>query len=124
MKARVLIVDDEPLVLRNLRAFLEDEGMSVQGVSSAEDAVALAGTDDSFQVCIMDMRLPGMDGNAAIRELHRLRPAMRFLIHTGSTGYAIPDDLRALGIDEGHLFRKPLSDMAPIARRASALSGA
>jgi len=67
-------------------------------------------------VCIMDMRLPGMDGDAAIRRLHRMRPRMRYIIHTGTAGYGVPDDLRELGIGNQQLFVKPLPDMAPLVR--------
>jgi CheY-like chemotaxis protein len=70
----------------------------------------------------MDMRLPDMDGNSAIRTLHRLYPDMAFLIHTGSSSYSLPEDLRALGLDEGRVFRKPLNDMAPLAALAGHLA--
>jgi DNA-binding NarL/FixJ family response regulator len=63
----------------------------------------------------MDMRLPGLDGNATILQLHELFPEMRFIIHTGSIDYRLPTDLRALGVGTEHLFHKPLIDMKPIA---------
>ena len=68
----------------------------------------------AFDVCIMDMRLPGMDGDAAIRRLHRVRPRMQYIIHTGTAGYDLPEDLRAMGIGSDQLFMKPLPDMAPM----------
>jgi CheY-like chemotaxis protein len=115
MSPRVLLVDDEPLVVRNVKAFLEDEGMEVDGVGSAEEALARVRDGAAYDVCIMDLRLPGMDGNLAVHTLHRLQPALRFIIHTGSTSYAIPDELRALGIGEPQLLRKPLADMELLA---------
>ncbi len=59
----------------------------------------------------MDMRLPGMDGNATIRCIHQFNPEMRFIIHTGSVNYVVPSDLKTLGIRSEHLFHKPLPDM-------------
>ena len=72
MTLRVLVVDDEAAVASTLQAYLEDEGMAVRSAGSAEEALELLRTGVVFDVCIMDMRLPGMHGNAAIRRLHRV----------------------------------------------------
>jgi CheY-like chemotaxis protein len=71
----------------------------------------------------MDMRLPGMNGDSTIRALHAICPDLKFIIHTGSADYSIPDDLRALGIDANVFFAKPLLDMQPLAETLSALAG-
>ena len=123
MSARVLIVDDEPLVAENLQAFLEDEGMRVAVAQSAEQAIELMAEGASFDVCVMDLRLPGMDGALAIPELRRLAPTLRFVIHTGSASFAVPNELRALGIGDLHLFRKPVTNMGVVADTVRALVG-
>jgi len=120
---RVLIVDDEPFIVSGLRVFLEDEGMHVNCAGSGEEAVDIVRNDPGIDVCIMDMRLPGMCGDTTIRTLYEICPDLRFIIHTGSAGYSIPDDLRALGIDERLLFAKPLLDMTPLAETVTALAG-
>ena len=122
MSPRVLIVDDEPLVASGLRIFLEDEGMHVDNAGSGEEAVDIVRNDANIDVCIMDMRLPGMNGDTTIRTLYEIRPDLRFIIHTGSADYSIPDDLRAIGIDERLLFAKPLLDMTPLAETVAALA--
>ena len=114
MSLRVLVVDDESGVAGSMQAYLEDEGMEVRSAGSAEDALELVRAGAAFDVCIMDMRLPGMDGDAAIRRLHRFRPRMQYIIHTGTAGYDLPEDLRAMGIGSDQLFMKPLPDMAPM----------
>ena len=115
MTVRVLIVDDEPLVAENLKAFLEDEGMRAHAVGSAEEAIELMDADAMFDVCVMDLRLPGIDGSLAIPRLHRLAPNLRFIIHTGSISFTLPTDLRAMGIGEFQLFRKPVTNMTLLA---------
>jgi CheY-like chemotaxis protein len=122
MSPRVLVVDDEPSIATGLRVFLEDEGMQVNSASSGEEAVDIARNDSSFDVCIMDMRLPGMNGDTTIRTLHEISPGLKFIIHTGSVDYSIPDDLRAIGIDERQFFAKPLMDMTPLAETVAALA--
>ena len=122
MSLRVLVVDDEPFIVTGLQVFLEDEGMQVDSAGSGEEAVDIARNDSSFDVCIMDMRLPGMNGDATIRSLHEICPGLKFIIHTGSADYSIPDDLRAIGIDERQFFAKPLMDMTPLAETVAALA--
>ena len=114
MQARVLIVDDETMIRTNLKAYLEDEDIPAITASSAEEAIQLVKNGAVFSVCIMDMRLPGMDGNAGIRILHALNPNMAFIIHTGSAEYTLPNDLRAMGLSQGQIYIKPLQDMAPL----------
>jgi CheY-like chemotaxis protein len=120
---RVLVVEDEELVARNIQAFMEDEDMFVHIVGSAEDALNLVQSGEEFDVCIMDLRLPGMDGTCAIRALHEICPVLRFVIHTGSIHFAIPDDLQKMGIEEMQLLKKPLRDMGLLADAVRALVG-
>jgi CheY-like chemotaxis protein len=122
MNPRVLVVDDEPVILAGLQIFLEDEGMQVDCAGSGEEAIDLARRNTGYDVCIMDMRLPGMNGDTTIRSLHEISPNLEFIIHTGSADYSIPDDLRAIGIDERRFFAKPLLDMQPLAETVAALA--
>jgi len=122
MTGWVLIVDDEEMIRENLKAYLEDEGLGVAAFESATHALRWLRDGTACRVCIMDMRLPDMDGDAAIRILHRLYPEMEFLIHTGSSSYSLPEDLRAMGLDDDRVYRKPLGDMAPLAAAVRALA--
>ena len=123
MSPRVLVVDDEPFIVTGLQVFLEDEGMQVDSAGSGEEAVDIVRRDSGFDVCIMDMRLPGMNGDTTIRALHEICPDLKFIIHTGSADYSIPDDLRSMGIGDDQFFAKPLMDMAPLAEKVAALTG-
>lgn len=107
---RVLIVDDETLIRDNLAVFLEDEHFAVRVAHSAEQALAEL-EQESADVAIVDIRLTGMDGNSFILAAQRQDPGLRFLIHTGSLEYALPPELRALGLSERHVLRKPVADM-------------
>ena len=112
---RILVVDDEEMVRLNLVAFLEDEGFEVTAAVDGEEALKMleAGSAD---VGIVDMRLPGIDGNRVILRAHKIRPNMKFLVHTGSTSYTVPSDIRNLGICEEHVFLKPIEDMKVMTR--------
>ncbi|MBW9207811.1 response regulator transcription factor [Mumia sp. zg.B53] len=80
---RVLLVDDEPLVRRGLRAILEsDPGIEVVG-EAADGAAALTSTRSlSPDVVCMDVRMPGVDGIRATELLLALDPAPRVLVVT------------------------------------------
>ena len=106
----VLVVDDEIMIRVNLMAYLEDEGFDVQCAESGEDALELL-RSQRFDVGIIDMRLPGMDGNAFILRAHALDAHMRFIIHKGSTEYSLPNELIELGLNSRDVLLKPFADM-------------
>jgi DNA-binding NtrC family response regulator len=110
-RQRILIVDDEESIRRSLRAYLEDEGYEVVDVGKGEEGLH-ALVEEPADVAIVDMRLPGMDGNAFVEQAHHLQPKMTFFIYTGSVGYKPPASLQAIGVGEEHVFKKPLGDIA------------
>jgi len=112
---RVLLVDDEPALCRTLAAYLEDEGMQPHSAGSGEEALALVDAGLVVDVCVLDMRLPGIDGNQLALQLHRRLPSARYLIHTGSSCYSLPQTLRQIGITERDVFCKPQADLSRLA---------
>jgi len=119
---KVLVVDDEDGVRRSLAAFLEDESFLVRESDSGEEAIRLL-QNETFNIGIIDMRLPGIDGNSLILKAHELQPEMKFLIHTGSTNYLLPQSLMKVGIANEHILRKPLLDMRIVAKSIYKLFG-
>ena len=111
---RILVVDDEESVRRNLQVYLEDEGFEVFTVDSGEEGLE-ALVRDPADAAIVDIRLHGMDGNRFIESAHSLYPGMKFIIYTGSVSYRLPERLQSMGIEESQIFRKPLSDMSILA---------
>jgi DNA-binding NarL/FixJ family response regulator len=103
---RVLIVDDHPVVRDGLRGMFSGEpGFEVVGeAASGDEAVALVGTL-APDVVLMDLRMPELDGVAAIAELARRGSPARVLVLTtydtdsdvlpaieaGATGYLLKD---------------------------------
>ncbi len=100
----VLIVDDEPLVLKALERSLRPEGFAVRPAAGA--SAALAALDPAISVVVSDYRMPGMDGVAFLAEVARRQPETRRVLLTGQA------DLHALAdaINQGavhRLFFKP-----------------
>ncbi|NDV22664.1 response regulator [Desulfovibrio sp. JC022] len=119
---RILVVDDEQMVRENLVDYLEDEGLDVISVGSAEEALTLMKTDNA-DIAIVDMRLPVMHGNDLIINLKELHPDMDFIIHTGSVDYAVPPDVRAYGISSDNVLLKPVADMDMFIQKIRTLFG-
>jgi DNA-binding NarL/FixJ family response regulator len=82
----VLIVDDHPVVRQGLRALLEvQDGIQVAG-EAGDGGTALALTaEHAPDVILLDLRLPGMDGIAVLRELKARGDAARVLVLTSAT---------------------------------------
>ena len=110
-RTRVLVVDDEPSIRNSLVEFLEDCQFDVSAADSAEAALDLIARMP-IDVALVDIRLPKLDGDSLIIQAHQLRPGMRFLIHTGSVEYQLPEELKSVGITQDHIFLKPQMDLA------------
>lgn len=109
--AKILVVDDDPAVLLNTCAYLEDEGYEIIQAKSGKEALESV---EQLQPAlgIIDMRLPGIDGNELILKAKDIDPEMQFIIHTGSTDYVLPDSLVDLGITKEQIVHKPVPDMS------------
>lgn len=116
----VLIVDDEPSICHSLSEFLEDFGFKVSSAENAEKAIELL-EESSFDAAVVDLRLPGMSGEGLILVAHYRQPQMKFVIHTGSAGYLLSDELKAVGINQEYVFFKPQYDLSRIADAIHAL---
>jgi DNA-binding NtrC family response regulator len=80
---RVLIVDDEEIFVQSLTRVLRTRGMVVRGVYNGLSAVEAICAEE-FDVIILDMRMPGMDGLEtlqAIREKDSLTPVILLTGH-------------------------------------------
>jgi DNA-binding NarL/FixJ family response regulator len=75
-KMRVFLVDDHPIVRDGLRAVLETDEIEVVGeAGSGEDAISQI-PPSSANIVLMDVKLPGIDGIEALRELLRIKPSL------------------------------------------------
>jgi DNA-binding NtrC family response regulator len=112
---RVLVLDDEEYICENLAAYFEDEGFEVIKAGSAEEALEML-SETPVDVGVVDIRLPGIDGELFIRKAHKLLPVMRFVIHTGSPSFNLSQSVIEMGIGREDVIRKPVSDMGVLAR--------
>jgi DNA-binding response OmpR family regulator len=92
----LLMVEDEDRLAENLRRGLGEEGFAVDWVSSAEDAQTRLG-QNTYDLILLDLRLPGRDGLDFLRELRRQSIAIPVLILTARGSV----EERVTGLDSG-----------------------
>jgi len=81
-KLQILVVDDEPLILMSISRFLKNIAL-VKTVSTAEEALE-ALKEQHFDLCFLDVNLPGMTGLDAMKIINELSPNTKVAIMTGN----------------------------------------
>ncbi|MBU2622074.1 MAG: response regulator [Proteobacteria bacterium] len=81
-RPRILLVDDEVAFADNLLKLLSKRGYDVVVVYNGADAVKTVG-EKEFDVIILDMKMPGMDGIATLKEIRKIAPLVEVVILTG-----------------------------------------
>lgn len=79
---RLLIVDDEVRFLKTLKERLELRGFEVTAVTDGERAITAAREAD-YDVALLDLKMPGMDGDEVLKVLKREHPLIEVVILTG-----------------------------------------
>jgi two-component system, cell cycle sensor histidine kinase and response regulator CckA len=104
----VLLVEDEPSVLKMGKIFLERLGYRVLNAATPEEAIRLASENaDEIQLLITDVVMPEMNGKELAENLMSVYPGMKRLFMSGYTADVIAD--HGLLDDGVHFIQKPFS---------------
>jgi DNA-binding NtrC family response regulator len=103
-KARLLVVDDEPIALKNLERVLEKEGYAVTTASSGQAALRLL-RQRSFDVVLTDLRMEKVDGMEVLRRSREIDPDVEVILITGYA--AIDTAIEAMKQGAYHYVAKP-----------------
>ena len=123
----VLVVDDQDLVRLTVKLLLEQAGCKVWAASTGQEAVATVEEHgDSLTAVLLDLRMPGMNGQETLRELKKIAPDLRVVMTSGHRADGSVAQLVADGT-VGYL-QKPYSETelleqlrVPTTERASSL---
>ena len=108
-----IVLDDEQSIRQSIASFLEDEGYTVLRADSTEAAISLVEANP-VDAAVVDIRLPGKDGNHFMIEARKIRPEIKFVVHTGSADYSPPEAILALGVTHDKVLIKPVRDLTII----------
>ena len=105
IKAKIMVVDDDPGMLFTVTEILEDAGYEVCGVKDGYQAIEMSSQED-FALVFMDIGLPGIDGVEAYRQIKSASPGTPVIM---MTGYSV-EDLISQALEEGAytVLYKPL----------------
>jgi CheY-like chemotaxis protein len=104
-KRSILLVDDDAGIRESMQAILTLQGYQVDLASSGYEALELCAGRD-YDLVLLDILMPGMDGIETLRRIMEQRPDARVIMITGMEGGA--ETQRAMEEGAEALFRKPL----------------
>lgn len=116
-RPRILIADDEDSMRFLVREVMMREGFEVDTAANGEEALQMVRERD-FDLVVMDVKMPKMDGLEALREMKRIRPDLIVVMVTAfGTSQVALDAIRQGAYD---YFNKPfeLDEMRIVVRRA------
>jgi CheY-like chemotaxis protein len=96
-RAKILVVDDEPMVREAMKLLLEHGGHEVEEVDGGEAALARL-AEHEFDVVITDFSMPRMQGDQLVVRIREQRPFQRVIMSTGFL-----DEYKVFGQPGGHV---------------------
>lgn len=108
IKPRLLLVDDDPSLLRLLTLRLEGEGYQVLNADSAEAALPVL-AKNSVDVVLSDLRMPGLDGMSLFDEVAKRYPGLPVVLMTAHG--SIPEAVAATQRGVFGFLTKPLNNV-------------
>ena len=96
MSLAILVIDDEPTLVKNIRVYLGREGHETESAGSAEEGIERL---ETFQpdVVLLDYHLPGIDGLAALSQIRARRPDAKVVMITGHSSVKVAVDAMKAG---------------------------
>ncbi len=96
MSLAILVIDDEPTLVKNIRVYLGREGHDTEAAGSAEEGLERL---ESFQpdIVLLDYHLPGIDGLTALSQIRVRRPDAKVVMITGHSSVKVAVDAMKAG---------------------------
>jgi DNA-binding NtrC family response regulator len=113
----ILVVEDNPAVMKPVVMMLEHAGFNVLSASDAQEAIQIeSGFTEIIHLLLSDVMMPGMPGPVLAEQLQQKRPQMRVVLMSGFTDGAV------LLLNHGwHFIAKPFQSNALLNRVNDAL---
>jgi two-component system OmpR family response regulator len=114
-KVRILLIEDDAMIGRNLVRGLENQGMAVDWVRSGVDGHAVLGAGrQEHTLVLLDLGLPGMSGLDVLKDARQNRKALPILVITAKDG--VEDRIAGLDLGADDYIVKPFEFRELLAR--------
>jgi CheY-like chemotaxis protein len=115
----ILVVDDDADTCRNMADLFGDLGYAIDTAEAGDIALEKA-RQQPYDLGLLDLRMPGMDGLTLSRHLKQMRPGMVNMIVTGYPGDWLNDEAHAAGVSK--ILHKPIDFPILLAQVVEALA--
>jgi len=112
-RARILIVDDDPIFRHSMATLLQTEGYAVETAANAQQGVATLRASH-FELMLLDVKMPGTDGITMVESLRRWGDGIPVLMISGYG--TVSDAVRALHVGADDFLTKPVEPELLFAR--------
>jgi CheY-like chemotaxis protein len=103
-RPRIMVVDDDAAITATFTSILSGEGYDVASATEGVEAIALAGRE-AFDVILLDLVMPGLDGLEVLRRLRQVAPQARVIV---LSAYIEPDrEAEAFRLGAESVLSKP-----------------
>jgi DNA-binding response OmpR family regulator len=107
MSQRTLIIDDEAHVRRMMRLTLETAGYEVGEAADGPQGLAAFGDGATWDIVLLDQKMPGMDGLEVLRRMKEQAPTARVIMVTAFASIELAVEAMKLGATD--FMRKPMT---------------
>ncbi|MGI5865716.1 MAG: response regulator [Myxococcales bacterium] len=114
---RILLVDDEPVILKVLEELLAGDGRELVSAPSAAQALARAEEPGGLEVAILDKNLPDRTGLQLARDLRERHPDLEVIFMTGYP--SLDSAVEALQLGACDYVRKPILDFEELSEKVA-----
>jgi CheY-like chemotaxis protein len=106
-EGRILIIEDEPHIRETIQIALETDGYEAETAVDGVEGLARFGTGESWDLVLLDQRMPGMDGTEVLRSIRERTRAVPVVLITAYGSVGLTQDALAHGARA--FLTKPIS---------------
>jgi len=117
-KVKVLVIDDEDIVLKSVNKILSEENYEVDVSSSGRQGIERA-IERSYDIVLTDIRMPDVGGMRVLRDIKRAKPSLPVIMITGYG--SVQSAVQAMQLGAADYLEKPFTPDQLLKAVASAL---
>lgn len=106
---RILVIEDEMLTAKNVKAAFELNGMETDIAGDGEAGLSLI-REKEYDLILLDLKMPKMGGEEVLKEIRKIRPYVFVIIYTNFSDFTDLKVLANIGID-GYVNKGPDADL-------------